>query len=101
MQTITRKRIEILVDAPLQRLVTDAIDAAGILGWSIITLAGGKGHHGEWRGDSLMVTDKTLIVTIAPAAKADVLAEALAPLLTSHKMLFSMWDVEVIRGEHF
>lgn len=101
MKTITRKRIEILVDAPLQRLVTDAIDETGILGWSIITLAGGKGHHGEWREDSLAVTDKCLIVTIAPDAKADLLAERLAPLLTSHKMLFSMWDVQVIRAEHF
>ncbi|MGY6551910.1 MAG: P-II family nitrogen regulator [Erythrobacter sp.] len=101
MQTITRKRIEILADAPLRRLVTDAIDEAGILGWSIISLAGGKGHHGEWKEDSLIVTDKTLIVTIAPEAKAHALAERLAPLLTSHKMLFSMWDVEVIRDEHF
>jgi hypothetical protein len=101
VQTITRKRIEILADAPLQRLVTDAIDQAGILGWSILTLAGGKGHHGEWREDSLLVNGKTLIVTIAPEAKAHALAEQLAPLLTSHKMLFSMWDIEVIRGEHF
>lgn len=101
MQTIIRKRIEILADAPLERLVTDAIEEAGIIGWSIIALAGGKGHHGEWRGDSLIVTDKSLIVTIAPEAKAHVLAEKLAPLLTSHKMLFSMWNVEVIRGEHF
>lgn len=101
MQTIIRKRIEILADAPLQRLVTDAIKEAGIIGWSVIALAGGKGHHGEWRHDSLIATDKSLIVTIAPEAKAHALAEKLAPLLTSHKMLFSMWDVEVLRGEHF
>jgi hypothetical protein len=101
MQTIIRKRIEILADAPLQRLVTDAIEEAGIIGWSVIALAAGKGHHGEWRHDSLVVTDKSLIVTIAPEAKAHALAEQLAPLLTSHKMLFSMWDIEVLRGEHF
>ncbi|MFN3988806.1 MAG: P-II family nitrogen regulator [Erythrobacter sp.] len=101
MQTIIRKRIEILADAPLQRLVTDAIEEAGIIGWSVIVLAGGKGHHGEWRHDSLIATDKSLIVTIAPEAKAHALAEKLAPLLTSHKMLFSMWDIEVLRGEHF
>lgn len=101
MQTIIRKRIEILADAPLQRLVTDAIEEAGIIGWSVIALAGGKGHHGEWRHDSLIATDKSLIVTIAPEAKAHALAEQLAPLLTSHKMLFSMWDIEVLRGEHF
>ena len=47
MQTIIRKRIEILADAPLERLVTGAIEEAGILGWSIIALAGGKGKGGE------------------------------------------------------
>jgi hypothetical protein len=42
-----------------------------------------------------------LVLTIASAEKAGALAERLAPILTSHGFLLTMWDVEVIRGERF
>ena len=48
-----------------------------------------------------MGTDKNLVVTIASQENANALAEALAPILTSHGFLLTMWDVEVIRGERF
>jgi hypothetical protein len=40
-------------------------------------------------------------LTVASGERAAALAEALAPILTSHGMLLTMWDVEVIRGERF
>ena len=48
-----------------------------------------------------MGTDKVIVLTIAPDDKAQALAEDIAPILTSHGLLLSMWDVEVIRGERF
>ena len=42
-----------------------------------------------------------LFAAIAPEEKAMRLAEDLAPILTSHGLLLSMWDVQVIRGERF
>jgi len=38
---------------------------------------------------------------VAAQEKATALAEELAPILTSHSLLLTMWDVEVIRGERF
>lgn len=101
MHTVTRKRIEILADVPLVPLVTDAIDHAGISGWSVVPLVAGKGHDGPWREESVTGSDKALVLAIAPQAKADALVEAMAPLLTSYGMLLTMWDIEVIRGERF
>ena len=46
-------------------------------------------------------SDKALVLTIASQARASRLTEELAPLLTSHGLLLTMWDVEVIRGERF
>ena len=101
IETVKRKRIEILADAPLVRRVTDAIEAVGISGWSVTQLTAGAGRAGRWREDRMTGTDKVLVQTVAAADKAYALAEALAPVLTSYGMLLTMWDVEVIRGERF
>lgn len=101
IETVTRKRIEILTDKALQKRVTDAIDKAGITGWTVVPVRSGKGREGLWRQESVMSTDKVFVLTIAPEAKAMALAEDLAPVLTSLGFILSMWDVEVIRGERF
>lgn len=101
IETVIRKRIEILTDAALVKRITDAIDRADITGWTVTPVSSGKGREGRWREERVMGTDKVLVLTIAPEAKAMRLAEDLAPILTSHGLLLSMWDVQVIRGERF
>lgn len=101
IETVIRKRIEILADTLLMRRVTDAIDRAGITGWTVTSVQSGSGREGAWREERLMGTEKSLILTIASQDKATLLAESLAPILSSHGLLLTMWDVEVIRGERF
>lgn len=101
IETVIRKRIEILVDSPLVRRVTDAIDKAQITGWTVLPVTSGSGRDGPWREERVMGTDKSLVLTVASAEKADALVSALAPMLGSYGLLLTMWDVEVIRGERF
>ncbi|MEE1876393.1 P-II family nitrogen regulator [Altererythrobacter litoralis] len=101
IETVTRKRIEILTDTALVKRVTDAIDRVEITGWTVTPVLSGKGREGRWREERVMGTDKVLVLTIAAEDKAMRLAEEIAPILTSHGLLFSMWDVQVIRGERF
>ena len=101
VSTTIRKRIEILTDTALLRRVTDAIDMAEIGGWTVTPVRSGKGSDGHWREERVTGTDKVLVLTIAPQDKAMTLAEAIAPILSSHGLLLTMWDVEVIRGERF
>lgn len=101
IETVIRKRIEILTDTALIRRVTDAVERAGITGWTITPVQSGKGRDGHWREERVMGTDKVLVLTIAAQEKAMALAEDIAPILSSHGLLLSMWDVEVIRGERF
>ena len=101
IETVIRKRIEILADQAQANRITAAIDEVDITGWTVLPVTRGKGRDGIWREERVMGTDKVLIVTIASQDKAARLAEALAPILTSHRMLLTMWDVEVIRGERF
>ncbi|WOE75068.1 P-II family nitrogen regulator [Alterisphingorhabdus coralli] len=101
IETVVRKRIEILADKALQKRVTDAIDQVGITGWTILPVTEGKGRDGKWREERVTGTDKVFVLTIASEDKAMALAEAIAPMLTKFGFLLSMWDVEVIRGERF
>lgn len=101
IEMVIRKRIEILADVPLVKRVTKAIDEAGITGWTVLPVQSGSGREGQWREERITGSDKSLILTIAPQEKAEALSEALAPILSSHGLLLTMWDVEVIRGERF
>lgn len=101
IETVIRKRIEILADQPLVGRVTNAIDEVGISGWTILPVTSGSGREGRWREERITGADKVLVLTIASAEKASSLAGRLAPILTSHGFLLTMWDVEVIRGERF
>lgn len=101
IETVIRKRIEILTDVALVSRVTDAIDGAGITGWTVTPVTSGKGRDGHWREERVLGTDKSFVLTVASQDKAEALAEALSPILTSHSLLLTMWDVEVIRGERF
>ncbi|RJY08446.1 P-II family nitrogen regulator [Aurantiacibacter aquimixticola] len=101
IETVIRKRIEILANQAQTNRVTKAIDEAGITGWTITPVTSGKGREGRWREERVMGTDKVFILTIAAQEKAMALADSLAPILSSHGLLLTMWDVEVIRGERF
>ncbi len=101
IETVIRKRIEILTDVALVKRVTDAIDRAEITGWTVTPVNSGKGRDGPWREERVMGTDKVFVLTVASQERANALAEELAPILTSHSLLLTMWDVEVIRGERF
>jgi len=101
VETVIRKRIEILADTALVRRVTSAIDSVGITGWTILPVSSGKGREGLWREEHVTGADKSLVLTIASQERAAALADALAPVLTAHGLLLTMWDVEVIRGDRF
>jgi hypothetical protein len=102
VETVTRKRIEILVDTPLvPRLIKHAREV-DISGWSLIHVDAGGGRDGAWQHDDVTgAAAKTIILMIASSEKAQALADALAPLLDSYRLLLTIGDVQVIRGERF
>ena len=102
IQTVSRKRIEILVDTPLVPRVVAQLKAADISGWSVIHVDSGGGRAGEWQHDDVTgASDKTIVLAIASEAKTSGLIEAIAPLLDSYGMLLTIGDVQVVRGERF
>ncbi len=102
VETVTRKRMEILVDTPLVPVVISHLRDAGVSGWSLISVKAGSGRQGEWRDDRLTgAAAKTIVLLITSEAKASVLIDSLEPILESHSLLLTAADIQVIRGERF
>lgn len=102
MDTVTKKRIEIIADAPLVPRIAAACRSAGVGGWSIVPLLGGHGRSGDWTEDRLTgAASKVMLVAIAGEAVAARLVDALGPVLDSHRLLLAVSDVAVVRGGRF
>lgn len=102
VEMVQRKRLEILADTPLVPRVVAILRAVDISGWSLVHVDGGGGRSGEWQDDDFTgASAKTIIIAIASAEKAATLADQIAPLLDSHRLLLTIGDVAVVRGERF
>jgi PII-like signaling protein len=101
MDTVTRKRLEILADAPLVPRVIAALRQAGIAGHTLLPTLSGTGRSGDWSEERLTGATKQMVVAIASAEHAQALVDAIGPLLDSHHLLLTIADVAVVRGERF
>lgn len=101
METVPRKRIEILADAPLVPRVLAALRQSGVPGHTIIPALSGAGRTGSWSEGEITGATKQLVIAIASAEHARAFVDAIGPLLTSHQLLLSIADVAVVRGERF
>ena len=102
IQTVSRKRIEILLDTPLVPRVVAQLKAVDISGWSVVHVDSGGGRAGAWQDDDVTgASAKTIVLAIASEAKTSGLIEAIAPLLDSYGMVLTIGDVQVVRGERF
>ncbi len=99
---VQRRKVEVLVDAPLVRRVVALAEAAGVSGYTLLPTLGGAGRGGRWSDDQVTGAQaKVVFVTVTTDEKAAVLAEALAPLLDSHGLLLMVSAVGVVRGAKF
>lgn len=100
--TVTRKRIEILVDAPLVRRVTAAADAAGVKGYTLLPTLSGRGASGAWSEDQVSgAASKQVFMTVTSEEIAALLIASLVPLLDTYGLVLTVSAVEVVRGERY
>ena len=102
MQTYAAKRVEILIEAPMESRLTEALTAAGVTGFTVLPVLGGAGRSGRWSsegqiGRSGMVA---VICLIAPD-RLDPLLEATFAVLDRHIGLVNVSDAQVIRPSRF
>lgn len=101
-ETVSRRKIEVLVDGPLVPRIIAAAAGAGVTAYTLLPALGGAGRSGKWSDDQVTgVESKLLFMTVTSAAKAEALIDALAPILESHGLLLISSEVAVVRAGKF
>lgn len=99
--TFTRKRIDVLVDAPLCDWLVEKAAEAGIVHHSILPVESGLGRAGAWRDEGFGTVAKKMFVALSNSDKVGALVELLAPDIERYGLVIAVYDVEVVRGERF
>ena len=99
----SRKRIEVLVDAPLLRRVKGFATDAGIEGYTVLPTLEGRGGSGEWQDERVSggAGSKVIFLTIVSEQRASAFLDLLEPLLEAYGLIVSVSDADVIRPEKF
>jgi len=102
METHTAKRVEIVIEAPLERRLTKALTDAGVTGFTILPVLGGSGRSGKWsREGQLGRAGMVAVVCLVRPERLDVLLEAAFAVVEKHIGVVSITDAQVLRAERF
>jgi nitrogen regulatory protein PII len=103
MQTHKAKRVEITIEAVMQKRLTDALKQAGVTGYTILPVRGGSGRSGEWsrEGQVTRAGGMTQVVCIIRPDRLDTLLDAAFSVVDRHIGVVCVTDCEVLRAERF
>ncbi len=102
MQMHTAKRVEIVIERPLESRLTDALNEAGVTGYTIVPVRGGSGRSGPWtREGQVGRAGMSLIVCLIRPERLDSLLEAAFAVVERHIGVVSVTDAQVLRAERF
>jgi PII-like signaling protein len=103
MKTYAKKRIDIMVEAPLMARVLALLDDRGVSGYTVIPAIAGRGESGSWHRDGLVgrAGAVVLVFCILDASRVDAVLEPLFKLVSRQIGIVTVSDVEVIRPDHF
>ena len=103
MQTHPKKRIDLIIEMPLLRRVTERFDKAGVSGYSVLPVIAGRGQSGEWSasGQVSEVGQMAAIVCIVDAGKVGAVLDEVFAVIRKQIGLVTVSDVSVVRPERF
>jgi len=103
MQTHAAKRVEIILEAVMERRLTQILTAAGVTGFTVLPVMGGSGRSGQWsrEGQVTRAGGMVAVVCLIAPERLDHLMEAVFPLLDAHIGVVSIQDTRILRAERF
>ena len=102
MQTHPAKRVEIVIETPLEGRLTDALQSAGVTGYTVVPVLGGSGRSGQWtREGQIGRAGMVMVVCLIRPERLDPLLEAAFAVVERHIGVVSVTDTTVLRAERF
>lgn len=103
MQTHQAKRVAIIIEQVMQSRLTDALEAAGVTGFTILPVLGGSGQSGAWsrEGQVSRGTGMVQVVCVIRPERLDGMLDAAFGVVERHIGVVTVSDCEVLRAERF
>ena len=103
MQVYPKKRIDLIIEMPLLRRVTERLDKAGVTGYSVLPVIGGHGRSGEWSSDGQVseVGKMAAVLCIVDGGKVDAVLDEVFEVVKRQVGLVMVSEVSVVRPERF
>lgn len=103
MKTHDAKRVEIIIEAPLERRLTDALTDAGVTGYTVLPVQGGSGRSGRWSrsGQVSLASGMVAVVCLVRPDRVEGLLDAAFAVVERHIGVVSVSDAQVLRAERF
>ena len=103
MQTHPKKRIEVIIEAPLMRRVMRCLDHGEVSGCSVMSITAGRGRGGSWSADDQVgeAGQMVALVCITDASKVDEILDLIFAVVSHQIGLITVSDVAVVRPERF
>lgn len=97
------KRVEIIIEAPLERRLTEALTAAEVTGYTVLPVLGGSGQSGPWsrEGQVSRASGMVAVVCLIRPERLDTLLDAAFSVVERHIGVVSITDAQVLRAERF
>lgn len=103
MKTHPKKRIEIVVEAPVLGRLLTVLDDLAVTGYTVMPALAGRGREGSWRREGQVSDTGRMMVVfcIVDAQRVDAVLEPVFKLVSRQIGIVTVSDVAVIRPEHF
>jgi nitrogen regulatory protein PII len=103
METHQAKRVEIIIEAPLERRLTETLRKAGVTGYTVLPVLGGSGRSGQWSRDAEVsrASGMVAVVCLIRPDRLDAMLDAAFAVVERHIGVVSVTDAQVLRAERF
>lgn len=103
MQTHKAKRVEIIIEAVMERRLSEVLVEAGVTGFTVLPVSGGSGRSGHWsrEGQVSRAGGMVAFVCLVRAERVETLLKAAFSVVDRHIGVVSVTDCEVLRAERF
>ena len=103
MQMHAAKRVEIIIEAVMERRLTEVLLKAGVTGFTVLPVSGGSGRSGHWTREGRVgrAEGMVAVVCLIRPERLDALLDAAFAVVARHIGVVSVTDAQVLRAERF
>lgn len=103
MQTFAKKRLDIVIEAPVLRRLLELLDRLDVSGYTVIPAIAGRGRGGSWHREATVGEAGRMVVVqcIVDGKRVQDILNPVFELVSAQIGIVSITDVEVVRTDRF